>query len=40
MTVTEAKRPKPPKLVDLGSKLLISIKVDAGTGFEPVTFRL
>jgi hypothetical protein len=25
------KRPKPPKVVGLGPKLLISIKVDAGT---------
>ena len=34
------KRPKPPKLFGLGLELLISVKVDAGTGFEPVTFRL
>ena len=29
-----------PELVCLGPELLSSIKVDAGTGFEPVTFRL
>jgi hypothetical protein len=28
------KRPKPPKVVGLGPKLLISIKVDAGTGYQ------
>jgi hypothetical protein len=31
---------KSPDLVGLGPELLISVKVDAGTGFEPVTFRL
>jgi putative transposase len=31
MTVTEAKRPKPPKLNGLGPELLISTLVDAGT---------
>jgi hypothetical protein len=31
---------KGPELVGLGPELLNSVKVDAGTGFEPVTFRL
>ena len=31
---------KGPELVSLGPCVFGSVKVDAGTGFEPVTFRL
>ncbi|MEY4779488.1 MAG: hypothetical protein RLZZ607_801 [Pseudomonadota bacterium] len=31
---------KGPELVGLGPCVMSSVKVDAGTGFEPVTFRL
>jgi hypothetical protein len=31
---------KGPELSGLGPDLLSSVKGDAGTGFEPVTFRL
>jgi len=40
MTVTEAKLPEPPKVIGLGPYLLISVKVDAGTGFGLCRTRL
>jgi hypothetical protein len=38
--VLEGGRTKGPKAVAIGPVVECSVKLDAGTGFEPVTFRL